>query len=380
MKKRKRYDPDFEEKKLPEFTIDVPHDIINEQVILAAEIVDPDVRKKGVKLFPPDAFYADEHKYIQQGLIELTHKNLDYDPAVLVRLVPDIDIRLLERYTDSRPEVPKNIDFHFQNLQWDWHRAKVVQGPFAALLEAIQNPKEAQDKVRSLARQVGEAFQASTSSTRYLRNTNDVIREMMSNLRKRVAGLAHYPFGIHGLDYNESGERRLPMGAAPGMITTLTGMSGSGKTSLAAHIVLGLARQRKKVLVGAWEVRAPMTMELLAIISLGWSRKKFFAGEFTEEELQFVYKRVRKIAPYVQFIENPFQRGSVRAKGRVTNDDYLDILQTHIEASRPDVCLWDLFDRCLRWRKPDDEQEALYRQLEMADETQTHHIDRKSVV
>ena len=739
-KRRKRLDVELEKKDVPEFTIDVPNDIINEQIILAAEIVDPDVRKKGTKMFPPDAFYADEHKAIQHGLIELERKGLAYDPAVVVRLVPDVDVRLLERYADARPDVPKNLGFHFQNLKWDWHRAKVTQGPLAALLEAVQNPKEQPEKVKALARQVGDAFQATVSSARYLRNSKDVIREAMIALRKRVAGEAFYPFGVEGLDFDEAGKRRLPVGAAPGLITTVTGMSGGGKalaldtpipttngwttmrdieigdqvfdengepctvvycspimknrdcyevvfsdgativadaehlwltrsyrerhfeycrsvqhrevvrrrrgskirrtkvsrkltahwadkrlqvprasvrtteqiartlvtegghknhaidvvkplvlleadleidpyllglwlgdgssdsavfhtndvelvryfekknyivrkgkakyrynisngfltdmketgvhcnkhipqhylrasipqrisllqglmdtdghvnkkgqlefcsmnetltkgfeellitlgirskarvsdaklngrvvgkrwrfkfmtnflpfklrrkaerwkaasrkvcgrryivdvrrvksvpvrciqvdspshlylagrdmipthnTTLAAHLILGLARQKRKVLVGAWEVRAPMTLELLATISLGFSRTKVLAGDLTEGDLRRLYKTMKAIGKWVKFVENPFQRGSVRRMGKVTNDDYLDILQEHVEASGCDVCVWDLFDRCLRWRKPDDEQEALYRLLEMADVTRTHHI------
>jgi len=62
----------------------------------------------------------------------------------------------------------------------------------------------------------------------------------------------------------------------------------------------------------------------------------------------------------------------VQTTGKVTNDDYLDILEHHIEASGADAVLLDLFDRCLRYRKPDDEQEALWRVAEMTEGHQVH--------
>lgn len=393
-----------EREKVPEFQLDVPNDPINEQVIIASEIVDSGLRKRLTKMFPPDAFVADEHKVIQSALIELERRGLAFDPATLVRISPEVDVRYLENLAMSRPDAPPNIDFHVDTLRWDWKRAQLARGPLAAVLEAIQNPKESAERLRAVCRSVGEALNDVERQTPYLRDSKDVVREMMARIDARVSGEAIYPFGVPVLDNWEegatndkgedlSGTPRIVPGADPGGTTVITGMSGSGKTTLTAHAILGLARgdrekgrKGRKVAVGAWEVRAPMTLELLTTISLRWNRARMLNGRSNrvreegewsklshEERIEFE-ERAHAISKRVRFIDNPFRRGSVRTEGKVTNDDYLDILEEHVEASGCEVAVYDLFDRVLRYRKPDDEQEALWRMLEMGERLQIHQM------
>lgn len=386
-----------EEKKLS-FTIDVPNDPINEMTVLAAMLVDDDARARIVKRFPPEAFYAEQHRAIASGLAQIEHQHLAYDPSTLVRLQPDVDVRILEALSARRDDVPPNLDFHLEMLAWDWKRAQATRGPVSSFLEAIQDPKETPDRVKALAMQVGEAFKGDHTKARYLRDPKQVVAQMMSALRGRVEGIATYPFGIEGLDNWEqgtvdrdgediSGTPRIRPGAAPGLTTILTGLSGAGKTTLSAHAILGLARQRRKVAVGAWEVRAPMTLELITTLSLGWSRSRLLDGrsnqirtatsrfaKLSHEELVEFEERAHAISPYIVFIDNPFQRGSVRSIGKITNDDYLDILEDHIEQSGASAVFLDLFDRVLRERRPDQEQEAIWRMLEMADRMQYHQV------
>lgn len=382
----------------PEFLIDTPNDPLNEQTILAAELADAGVRRRGIKLFPAEAFYAEPHRAIQAGLIELDKRGLAYDPATLARIAPEVDIRIVETLAAGRPDVPPNLDFHFEMLRWDWQRAQAARGPTNAYLEALQNPKETPDRVRALARLVAQSFEGSSSGARFLRDSKEIVSSMMKTLRERVDGVAFYPFGIDGLDNYEdgvkddkgediSGTPRIRPGAAPGLTTILTGMSGAGKTTIAAHAILGLARQRRRVLVGAWEVRAPMTLELITTLSLKWSRSRLLDGrsnqlragdgrfaKLTHDELVLFEERAHAISKYIVFVDNPFRRGSVRTSGKVTNDDYLDILEEHVEASGCSVALFDLFDRVLRERRPDQEQEALWRMLELADRLQIHQM------
>lgn len=388
-----------EERKAPDFTLDIPNDPINEQVLLAAELIDRETRKRLVKLFPnPDAFYDERHKVIHAAAIELERRGLDFDPATIARIAPDVDIRMVETLTMSRPEVPPNLDFHVDTLKWDWSRAQLVRGPVDAFLQAIQNPKETPDRVRALCRQIGEFAEGQITNARFVRDPKEVVREMMARIDARVAGEALYPFGIRDLDVWEAGAKndkgediggtpRITPGADPGGTTVITGMSGSGKTTITAHAILGLARQRRRVAVGAWEVRAPMTLELLTTISMQWNRARMLHGRSNkirnidgtwqklspEERIEFE-ERAHAISKYVVFIENPFRRGSVRTEGRITNDDYLDVLEEQVEASGCAVAVYDLFDRVLRDRAPHDEQEALWRMLEMGERLQIHQM------
>lgn len=380
--------PVGEKKNLPEFAVVTPNDPINEQILLAAELVDKETRSRLVKLFKPDHFYADQHRLIHAGVTELERLGLEYDPSVLMRIAPDIDLRILETLVAARPDLPRNLEFHVETLQWDSRRAQVAQGPLSSFLEAFQNPKEEPERVKHWARQLSEAFAGELGSTRFLRDKKEVVRQAMETLRKRTAGDAYYPFGIKGLDYAEDGfTRRLRPGLAPGLMTVLTGASGAGKTTMACHLILGQVRQKRRVLVGAWEVRAPMTLELLATLSLGWSRSRMLDGKsntlrtedgdyepLTDEELDEIEAEMHHISEFVTFVDNPFKRGSIRTAGKVSNDDYIDILEEHIKAAGCEVVLLDLFDRCLRHRRPDDEQEALWRMLEMTEAQQVHMV------
>lgn len=394
---RKQREKEHEERSKPrEYTIDVPNDPINEQVILAAMIADDDVRAKLAKTFPPDAFYAEEHRAIASGLAELERRKLAYDPAVLARLAPEVDIRRLEHLADARPDVPKNLDFHVDTLAWDWQRAQLTRGPLASLIDAIQNPKEDRDRVKSLCRQVGSAIDGELGSARYLRDPKEVVRQAMESIRRRMQGEAHYPYGIPHLDFYEpgaqdssgrdiGGQRRIRPGAAPGTINMVTAVSGSGKSTFMGHLALNLGRNRRRLLFGAWEEEAPVTIEFLAVLSLGWSRSRMLDGTsnrlrddgegfepLTHEELVLIEERMDAISKYVRFFDNPFQRNRRTTGRRQTNDDHLDIIQNHLEESGAEVFFADLWQRCLIDTSPDDERHALFRQLAIANEQRVH--------
>lgn len=394
---RKQREREHEERsKVREYTIDVPNDPINEQVILAAMLVDDETRAKLVKQFPPDAFYAEEHRAIASGLAELERRKLTYDPATLSRIAPDVDIRRLEHLADARPDVPKNLDFHVDTLQWDWKRAQLTQGPLAALLEAIQNPKEERERVKTLCRQIGSAIEGDLGRARFLRDPKEVTRQAMESIRRRAEGEAHYPYGVPTLDFFEEGakdakgrdiggQRRIRPGAAPGTINMVTAVSGSGKSTFMGHLALNLGRLRRRLLFGAWEEEAPVTMEFLAILSLGWSRSRMLDGTsnrlredgegyepLTHEEMVVIEDRMDAIGKYIHFFDNPFQRNRRTTGRRQTNDDHLDIIQDHLEEDGADVFFADLWQRCLIDTSPDDERHALFRQLAIANEQRAH--------
>lgn len=372
--------------KLQQWSIDIPNDPINEQVILAAQIVDPEVRKRVVKLFPSDAFYAPQHQAIQAALAELERRKLAYDPATLQRLSPDVDVRILETLAASRPDVPDNLEFHLDTLAWDWQRARATQGPLSAFLEAIQNPKELPERTKALARAVANSFEGSTGSGKFLRDPKEVVRQAITKLRSRVEGEAYYPFGIEGLDYYEDGTRRIRPGASPGTISMVTALSGSGKSTLTGHLILGSARQKRKVLVGAWEEEAPVTIELLATLSLGLSRSRILDGRsnrlregsgndyepLSNEEIIIIEERMHQISRYVRFFDNPFQRGKTKTGRESTNDDHLDIIHEHLEESGCSHFFADLFARCLVDDSPSAERNALFRLLAITQEQQVH--------
>jgi replicative DNA helicase len=144
--------------------------------------------------------------------------------------------------------------------------------------------------------------------------------------------------------------------------------------------VLGIARQRRRVLYGAWEMRGGVTLELMASLSLcetdpEWRlmRTDLQRGRLSEQELAKLEGRMRALSKYVRFLANPFRRGT-GSKQRRTNDHNLDLVQGYVADSGCEVFVADLWKRCLIETRPDEEEEALIRQQAMAEELDVHCV------
>lgn len=374
---KKRSQREREQESAREWAIEVPNDPVNEQVLIAAMALDRPTRKRLVRLAPADAYYAEQHKIIVAAFTELERKNLEYDPATIARIAPDVDTTYLDQIVSQRPDLPPNLGFHTDTLLWDWQRAKAARGPLASLLEAVQNPKEAQHRVIALAKQLADSL-SSGGTTQYIRDPKELIREQMAKIRARAQGQAHYPFGIPGLDNYEDGTRRLTIGAAPGKVTMLTAVTGGGKTTIAANLALAIAKQKRKVVYCAWEVDPGMSIETLAVISLGWSRSNLLQGEnvnrelLTDEECIVLEERMHEISKYVRFMRNPFRRFT--SDERESNKRNLDIVQQELQDSGCAVAIFDLWARVLVDDSPSAEQQALFRTQSMAEELQQHFM------
>lgn len=365
-----------DEKEKPKELV-VPHDVVGEQVLLAAAALDAKARETLLSKLTPDVFVDEQHRVLWSALGELHRQRLEYDPATLQRLVGDrARVGYLAELCELRPEVPKDLGWHVDQVLWDRQRINAAIGPIKSLLEALRNPSEAPERVRALARHVGDSFAGKSGSGRWLSDPSELVRSQTEEIKRRIAGHAAYPYGIRGLDFDlEKDELRMLPGAAPGQVTVLTGTSGGGKSTLAAHLTLGLARQKRRVLYGSWEMGGGMTLELLACISLNMSRTNLIQGNITPEEYGKLEDRMGVIAQYVRFMKNPFRRtrgDSIRKEH--ANERNLDIVQEHIADSGCDVFIGDLWKRALKDASPEAEEEALYRQQAMAEEMHCHCI------
>lgn len=368
----KRLRSETTEEPRAEPVIEIPYDPVNEQVVLAAALVDRPTRKLLTTKVRGDAFRGEGHAALWGALCEAERKSLDSSDATLHQLsAGKVDAQVADALRATfGAKVPANLDHHVEMLRWDRARAQVVEGPLSQLARALKDPTTVPERVRALARQVGTSFDGH-SDTRYLRDPQAVVREQMVEIQARAQTQACFPYGIDTLDMDETGAWRLIPGAKPGQVTVVTGVPGSGKSTLTARAALGLARQRRRVLYGAWEMTSGVTLELLACMSLNWSRSKLMTGNLLPAEMKTFEQRMSQIADYVRFVEQPFHRERGKRAG---NDEALDIIHGYIADSGCDVAIFDLWKRCLRWTKPEDEEQALIRQQAIAEETQCHCI------
>jgi replicative DNA helicase len=351
--------------------IQIPHDPFNEQIVIAAVLASARVRAKLVPSIHPDLFHSKGHPQIWTALRACLDKGLDPSIEALRQLGGKaIDAGYLQRLIEERPQAPPNMNHHVEVLKWDHARAEAARGPVSALLSSLQDPTTEPARVRALGRQVADSFEGHDGG--WMHDPAQLVREQMAEVRARREGQALYPFGIEALDNHKDGKPRLIPGAKPGKTTLITAVSGAGKSTVTSQLMLGIARQRRRVLYGAWEQGGGVTLELMALQSLSWSKTRALTGQLTVEEEDQLQDRMLAISRYVRFWRLPFGRDA--GSDDWTNNAALDAIRGQIADSACDVAVFDLFERCLAETRPEQERRALYRLATIADETQVHNV------
>jgi replicative DNA helicase len=369
-----------EERPTTEFK--VPVDTTNEAIVVAAAFtVDAELRTKLLARLPPETFFVDAHRALWWALGELQRRRLALSWDTVQSLVGDrVRPAFMAELLSPAPseQTLQNLDFHVNALQWDRKRSTIASGPLSSLLEAFSDTTAAPERVRALARSVAEGL-AGYAEKQYVYDPAALVAETMTDIRKRINGREVWPYGIPGLDYFEADlsgtrKRRMIPGCAPGQITFITGVPRSGKSTVAGHVALGQAKLKRRTAYGAWEVQAPMTIAILACIHLNWPHADFLDPEgnpkgVDPEHLVLLEDTMHEILKYVVFIKNPFRRSSGEKR---SNDRNLDLVQAVLADTGASVFIADMWRRCLVSSKPDDEEEAIFRQQAMLEEMGIH--------
>jgi replicative DNA helicase len=369
--------------------VTLPYDTANECAIIAASFLNEEARAYTIVRLVPDHFQQREHRELWTAFQEIERRKLAFDLPLVENLTNQQIREYLAELCEIRPEAPKNLEFHVQCILWDHARVSSARGPIPAFIEALRDPKSEPERVRALARAIATSFDG-YEDRKYLHDPEVLVRDQMKEIEARVNGRATFPYGIDGLDFldragpREEWRRRMLPGAAPSQITVVTGVSGGGKTTFTAHIVLGIAfpgwRKNdfeslgRSLLYGSWEMSGGMTLELLSCISLGWSRSELMEGRgpiATPMGRQQLHARMGVLNKRIRFMGNPFRR---RSGEKASNEKNLDIVQGYIADSGCEVFVGDLWKRCLRHTDPDEEEDALIRQQAMAEELKIHAI------
>lgn len=365
----------------------LPLDTANEAAIVAATYLFESIRAQLLTRLVPDHFQQREHRELWQLFQLASQRKLVLDLALVEQLGSGDLARYLGELAELRPSEPKNLAYHLQCILWDHARACAARGPIPAFIEALRDPKAEPEKVRALARAIAQSFDG-YEDRKYLLDGEALVRDQAREIEKRAGGIACFPYGIPGLDFyvpkEFDGARRMIPGTVPKQMTVVTGVSGSGKTTTTANMVLGIAfpgwrtgdfaTPGRTVLYGAWEMSGGMTIEVMAGISLDWFRGDLAIGRGpagTPEGRAEHASRMATIATRIKFLANPFRR---RSGEKRSNERNLDVVQGYVADAGCEVFVADLWKRCLARTEPDEEEEALIRQQMMLEELNVHGI------
>lgn len=361
--------------------VTIEHDVTNEGIVIAAVLVDKKTRRKYVPKTSAESFIDTDHAVIWAAMKKLMAKHKDFDAQLLHKeIAGKVRLSYLKNLMKTYPDVPASMATHMSALLWDSTRARATGDSIPAFLRALKDNTESPATVHALAERVARSL-AVTTDTSFMLDPKLLAAQQRLEIEKR-RDIACYEYGIKELDYYPDGTHRCIPGAAPGKITNITAVSGSGKSVLAAYIGLQQARRGRKVLFGAWEMGPGDTLEAMANISFSdvppegglgnlGSRTATSTGAIDEDELDTLEQRMAKIGEYVTFFEPPFHDDP----GRIyTNDEVLAELHRMVVDSGADVVVYDLFERCMADGSPGAERRMLFGLQQIHKNTDTHGI------
>jgi replicative DNA helicase len=355
-------------------------DATNEAYVIASAIADVQTRRALVHKLSADEFLVSRHAPIWRALKTIADRGLDYSPEVADRLLKDegaddATVTYL-RGLEGEAKLVDNLDWHVATMQWDATRARTLKGPLPELLKQLRDPRAAQADVGASARAVARALES--GGRRYMKRGDELHRSYRADIAARRATVDQ----VRGIG-NPVFDAKLSEGYIPGRTHLIVGLSGCGKSTVEMALAILLAKQRRRVLIGAWEMNAKSLVDVGVCHMTGIELKRLVQGRIDDEEEDRADKAARWITSRIRFMENPFFDPSQRGK-KPSNERNLDILEGYVAESGCEIAFYDLWERMLAVRDPDSVSSGLFRMQGIHEEygitgVILHHLNGKDV-
>lgn len=344
------------------------YDAANEMIVIGAAMASADQRKILVRRMAADEFLVPNNAVIWRALRRTVDEGVEPTPAVMSRFIADAggDEKVVE-YAGGIPiKVPVNLEWHVEIMKWDATRARVVDGPIPEMVKTIKDPQGKQTDVLSLARGLVRALEG--SGRRYMKRAEETYRNYTAEIAARRVERNVYPIGHEAFDNN------LTEGFMPQRTTVTAGLPGAGKSTFWLAAIIMLAKAGRRPLYCGWEMNTESLLDVGCSHMTGIPLKNIVQGNLDDEQTTRVKRAARWILSRVKFMGNPFIGQHREAKGKPSNERNLDILEGYIAESACDVIVYDLWERMLPWRKPDDVGAALFRMQAIHEEYNVHGV------
>lgn len=343
------------------------YDATNEIIVIGATKGNAHWRKTLVHQLATDEFLVPGHAPIWQALRRACDEGLEPTVEVMRRLISDAggDDKAVEHYQAIEAKIPENLDWHIKTMRWDATRARSMTGVVPELIKSIKDATAVQGDVLSQARSLVRALEG--SGRRHMGRPAETYRSYQAELAARRANRNVYPLGHEAFDKN------LTEGFMPRRTTVTAGLPGSGKSTTWIAIAIMLAKLGRRPMYCAWEMDTESLLDVGCSHMTGVPLVKIVQGTLDDDEAQRVDRASRWILSRIKFMGNPFHDEAKKGK-KPSNERNLDLLEGYLAEAACDVVVYDLWERMLPWRKPEDVTGALYRMQNIHDEYNLHGV------
>lgn len=341
--------------------VTIEHDAANEAAIIRAAIASADVRSSLTRQVTPAQFVSPGYDSIWRALKTMADQALTYTPEAARHLVRQegADPTLLD-LLEPGADVPPNLAWHVDILRWDAARVRIAKDALPKFVELLANPKATPEEVSSAARAIERAT-SDGGGRSHVRRPGELARQYRSEMAARRAGSAYWPIGFDAMD------AKLVEGGAPGKTWVVAGLSGSGKSTWVAALIVALVKLNRKVFFCPWEMGAISILDVIAAHVTALPLEWIVQGRLDDEQTAHVLRVTDFFSRRVRVMENAFfdEMARNRNKGRPDNDRNLDLLEGYLAECGCTVAIYDLWERCLVDDNPGSVARALYRMQAM---------------
>lgn len=352
----------------------VPHDTVNEQILIAAACrLDRDRRRELLRDASADHFFGKGHKEFWAALRELDARGLEFALDTVRQLGGEkVDAAHFESILAARVDVPPNLRHHVDTLRWDAARIEAAQGSLADLMDQFRDPLTEPSVLAQTARRLAEEV-AAASPQNGSHDPNALIAANRAAYEARRMVEPIWPYGIEGFEREPDGRWRVKPGMKPGKTTVITALSGHGKSILAKAIALGQTKigEGRRGLFGAFEDEAGEVLEDLAGMSLGFERDEIDEGRLSPEDVARFFAEQERIAGFVRFMRRPPREGK---KARTTIAGRIEWCFSEAVRVGASYLTLDLLARLFDTAKADEEQRGWEVFQRCAEESGVHGV------
>jgi replicative DNA helicase len=340
----------------------------HEQIVLGSILRDHDVRKKLTRQLTIDDFANPKHKTIFAGLQALTDAGLEYTPGSLVAQLGDGPWGGKE-YLDKLEGIGQgqNLDHHIDKMRWDRARVQCFSEYVPHLVATLKDPRAPAEDASAYVNRIQETIRGARGQQFYEHGASLASRYSASIDARKIHGTFRSS-GFRALD------ELLVAGFAAGDISVITGAPSMGKTTFALNLT---KKQSKKWHVGyiPWEGGIQAALDIICASRLRIPLEniiKFTHLIENEQQAQIDDYLAELLGDdKMSFLKRP-PRNLLQGQPWDVNNKVLDWFEGQLEGWNRQIVYWDLFEKCLAGKKPDQISQALDRVQDIAKRTGVH--------